>query len=266
MERVLAVALAAVTWLVPAPVLPIPSRSGAEGPPRPFTAEPPWGSAPAPTPRRVVRAQDRALLRRPLPRRQASRAGSPTAALLLSADPATRRLALERIRATGATVVRIPVDWRELVAARPAGGLRRNRPRRSLLRLRPPRRSRQERRARRASADPGGVPRAGLRRSARPLALRLPRQLGPRPGGAGSLRAGARRPLRRELPRPERSRCRAAARDAASRPGTSPTWPATWSRSGWSGKGTGRRSRRCCTGNCSTPSTPGSSWWPRTTS
>ena len=38
---------------------------------------------------------------------------------LLSADPATRRLALERIRATGATVVRIPVDWRGLVAAGP---------------------------------------------------------------------------------------------------------------------------------------------------
>ena len=43
-------------------------------------------------------------------------------ALLESADAETRQLALTRIRATGATVVRIPVDWRELVSPSPPPG------------------------------------------------------------------------------------------------------------------------------------------------
>jgi len=42
--------------------------------------------------------------------------------LLESAGPETRALALARIRATGATVVRIPVDWRELVSSGPPAG------------------------------------------------------------------------------------------------------------------------------------------------
>ncbi len=42
--------------------------------------------------------------------------------LLESADAETRALALTRIRATGSTVVRIPVDWRELVSPSPPPG------------------------------------------------------------------------------------------------------------------------------------------------
>ena len=42
--------------------------------------------------------------------------------LLESADAETRELALTRIRETGAAVVRIPVDWRELVSPSPPPG------------------------------------------------------------------------------------------------------------------------------------------------
>ena len=43
-------------------------------------------------------------------------------ALLLSPSPRVRERALQRIRALGATVVRIPVDWRDLVSPDPPAG------------------------------------------------------------------------------------------------------------------------------------------------
>ena len=121
MQRVLGIALAAAGWLVPPPALPVPSRSGSEGPPRPLTAEPPAGPAPPHTSPALVRAQDRALLYGPFPSGGLVR-GISDGVLLESADPETRTLALERVRATGASVVRIPVDWRELVSSDPPPG------------------------------------------------------------------------------------------------------------------------------------------------
>ena len=111
----------AITWLQPPPVLPIPSRSGPEGPPRPFGAEPPTGTQPAPTGRGLTRAQNNALLDGPFPRGGLAR-GVSEGVLLLDEDPQVRELALERIHDTGARTVRIPVDWRAVVAATPPAG------------------------------------------------------------------------------------------------------------------------------------------------
>jgi hypothetical protein len=113
--RGLGVALSAALWLVPGPVLPVPSRSGADGPPRPFGVEPPIGPTPAPTARATRGLQDRALLRGPFPAGGLAR-GISDGGLLLAADPRVRELALQRSREAGATVVRIPVTWSELVA------------------------------------------------------------------------------------------------------------------------------------------------------
>jgi hypothetical protein len=111
----------AVLWLQPPPVLPIPSRSGAEGPPRPFGAEPPPGVSPAPTGRGLVRAQNRALLLGPFPHGGLAR-GISDGIPLLSEAARVRELELARIRATGASTVRIPVSWREFVAEAPPPG------------------------------------------------------------------------------------------------------------------------------------------------
>jgi hypothetical protein len=111
----------ATTWLQPPPVLPIPSRSGPEGPPRPFGAEPPAGAEPAPTGRGLARAQNRALLDGPFPHGGLVR-GVSEGMLLLDEDASVRELAQERIRATGARTVRIPVDWRSFVSAAPPPG------------------------------------------------------------------------------------------------------------------------------------------------
>jgi hypothetical protein len=111
----------ATTWLQPPPVLPIPSRSGPEGSPRPFGAEPPYGVNPAPTDRRLVRAQNRALLFGPFPRDGLTR-GVSDGIPLLSEDAQVRELELTRTRDTGATTARIPVGWREFVAASPPPG------------------------------------------------------------------------------------------------------------------------------------------------
>jgi hypothetical protein len=65
------------------------------------------------------------LLYGPFPRGGLAR-GVSDATLLMSGDPGVRALALARIRATGATVVRIPVDWRYTVGegeTAAAGGL-----------------------------------------------------------------------------------------------------------------------------------------------
>lgn len=110
-----------VTWLQPPPVLPIPSRSGAEGPPRPFGAEPPPGVAPAPTGGRLTRAQNRALLSGPFPHGGLTR-GVSDGVPLLSEEAAVRELELARIHNAGATTVRIPVSWREFVAEAPPQG------------------------------------------------------------------------------------------------------------------------------------------------
>jgi hypothetical protein len=111
----------ATTWLQPPPVLPVPSRSGPEGPPRPFSVEPPMGTQPAPTGRGLTRAQNRALLDGPFPYGGLVR-GVSEGALLLGEDAHVRELALQRIRATGSTMVRIPVDWRAFVSATQSAG------------------------------------------------------------------------------------------------------------------------------------------------
>jgi hypothetical protein len=119
--QALGFALSAVVWLQPPPVLPVPSRGGAEAPPRPFGVEPPPGIEPPPTDRRLVRAQDHALLYGPFPQGGLVR-GVSEGALLLSADPSVRATALADIRATGSTVVRIPVNWRGTVLVDPPSG------------------------------------------------------------------------------------------------------------------------------------------------
>jgi hypothetical protein len=119
--RALGFALSALVWLQPPPVLPTPSRSGPEGPPRPYGAEPPLGRIPAHTDQALVRAQNRALLEGPFPGGGLTR-GISEGTLLLDEEAPVRELALTRIRETGATVVRIPVDWRDSVLAEPPAG------------------------------------------------------------------------------------------------------------------------------------------------
>jgi hypothetical protein len=118
---VTAVAGTSVTWLQPPPVLPIPSRSGPEGPPRPFGAAPRPGVSPAPTGRGLVAAQNRALLDGPFPHGGLAR-GVSDGIPLLSEEASVRELELTRIRGTGAKFVRIPVSWREFVAEAPPPG------------------------------------------------------------------------------------------------------------------------------------------------
>jgi hypothetical protein len=108
-------------WLQPPPVLPLPSRSGPDGPPRPYGALPPPGREPPHTGAAQVRAQDRALLYGPFPRGGLER-GVSDGTLLLAESAAARAAAVAKISAAGATVARIPVDWRDVVAAQPAAG------------------------------------------------------------------------------------------------------------------------------------------------
>jgi hypothetical protein len=115
---VLGLALSAAVWLLPPAVLPVPSRSGPEGPPRPYGAVPPFGGSPTHTDRKLARAQSRALRYGPFPRGGLVR-GVSDGTLLLSADASVRALALTRIAQTGSTTVRIPVDWRTIVAGDP---------------------------------------------------------------------------------------------------------------------------------------------------
>jgi hypothetical protein len=102
-------------------VLPLPSQRGDEGPPRPFGFTPPPGHTPPPTAGGLARTQSRALLDGPFPDSGLAR-GVSDGTLLLSGDPRVRALALRRIGEAGATVVRIPADWRGLVAADPQAG------------------------------------------------------------------------------------------------------------------------------------------------
>jgi hypothetical protein len=121
MPSALGLALSALVWLAPPPVLPLPSRTGAEGPPRPAGVDPPAGAHAAPTSPALARAQNRAMLDGPFPSSGLTR-GVSEGTLLLDEDPAVRALALERIRGLGASVVRIPVDWSATVSPDPAPG------------------------------------------------------------------------------------------------------------------------------------------------
>ncbi len=154
--------------------------------------------------------------------------------LLESADPETRELALARIRATGATVVRIPVDWQR-TASPPArrAGFDADRPRQ----IAPTTSA--------ASTKPSAArSRPGLRRllvvshapafaeAPRALAVRLSGQLGAEPGSAAR-RSRRRSPAATTAPFPTRgcpaARCRAVRYFQA---WNEPNLPATWSRSG----------------------------------
>lgn len=61
------------------------------------------------------------LLEGPFPKGGLTR-GVSDGTLLLSEDASVRALAVQRIRAAGAGVVRIPVDWREVAPSEPAAG------------------------------------------------------------------------------------------------------------------------------------------------
>jgi hypothetical protein len=102
-------------------VLPGPSRTGPEGPPRPYGVTPQAGALPARTGRALSQAQSQALLYGPFPRGGLER-GVSDGTQMLNADAAVRELAAGRIREAGATVVRIPVDWRSSVIADPPVG------------------------------------------------------------------------------------------------------------------------------------------------
>jgi len=116
-----ALALSATVWLLPPAVLPGPSAFGPEGPPRPFGAEPSPGRAPGPTSPRFAQAQNHALLYGPFPEGGLKR-GISDSALLMSGDEAIRKAALARMRAAGARVVRIPLDWRYTAGTDPPAG------------------------------------------------------------------------------------------------------------------------------------------------
>ena len=97
-------------WLQPPPVLALPSATGVEGPPRPLSGTPALGPSPQRTASSWLRAQNRALLSGPFPANGLVRGISD--GILLSGDPTVRSFAVTRARAAGATVFRIPVDWR----------------------------------------------------------------------------------------------------------------------------------------------------------
>jgi hypothetical protein len=118
---VCSLALSAAVWLTPPPVLPLPAAYGPEGPPQPLGGRPPTGTAAAHTGSRLVDAQNRALLEGPFPSGGLTR-GISEGTLLLDDGAEDAALATRRIRETGASVVRIPVDWRVLVSADPPAG------------------------------------------------------------------------------------------------------------------------------------------------
>ncbi len=113
--------LSALAWLLPPAVLPLPSRSGPDGPPRPYGAEPALGGQPAHTAGSLEAAQNRALLDGPFPRGGLVR-GVSDGTLLLDEHAEVRNRAVAMIAAAGARVARIPVDWRDVVEASPPAG------------------------------------------------------------------------------------------------------------------------------------------------
>ena len=107
-------------WLQPPTVLPLPSRTGVDGPPRPFGAEPPAGALPGHTARSWAREQNHALLHGPFPQGGLLR-GVSDGVPMLSEDPTVRTLTMSRIKSLGGSIARIPVDWRDTVEAVPPG-------------------------------------------------------------------------------------------------------------------------------------------------
>ncbi|MGA7705414.1 MAG: hypothetical protein WB998_11020 [Solirubrobacteraceae bacterium] len=116
--RTASILFSAIAWLQPPAVLPLPSRTGADGPPRPYGAEPPAGREPARTPPSFVWAQNHALLHGPFPGGGLTR-GVSDGVPMLSEDPTVRALTMSRIKAIGGSIARIPVDWRNTVEAAP---------------------------------------------------------------------------------------------------------------------------------------------------
>ena len=110
--------LSAIAWLQPPVVLPLPSRTGADGPPQPFGAEPPPGPLSSHTDGSLVRGQNHALLYGPFPHGGLAR-GASDGALMLSENADVRALTMSRVRALGGSVARIPVNWRNVVEAVP---------------------------------------------------------------------------------------------------------------------------------------------------
>lgn len=121
MRALPATVLTAAAWLQPPGVLPIPSASGPEGPPRPYGAAPARGRAPAATNPALARAQNHRLLYGPFPRGGLAR-GISDPTLIMSPDASVREQALSRMRAAGASVVRIPVEWRYIAGSMPPAG------------------------------------------------------------------------------------------------------------------------------------------------
>jgi hypothetical protein len=119
LSQALGVLLSALVWLQPPPVLPTPSSGGPEGPARPYGVEPPTGGPGKATSPQLALAQNRALLYGPFPQSGLTR-GVSEGALLVNEAAAVRGLAMTRIREAGATVVRIPVDWRSTVVEGPS--------------------------------------------------------------------------------------------------------------------------------------------------
>lgn len=105
-------------WLQPPAVVPLPSRTGVDGPPRPFGAEPPAGTLPGHTARSWARQQNHALLYGPFPQGGLLR-GVSDGVPMLSEDPSVRSLTMSRTKALGGSIARIPVDWRDTVEASP---------------------------------------------------------------------------------------------------------------------------------------------------
>ena len=256
LARSLALALTAVAWLQPPPVLPTPSANGPEGPPRPYGAEPPPGRlAAADEPGFVARPEPRAALRTLPPRRADARH------LRRDADHEPRR---DRAR-TGAERASAP-PVRAWCASRSNGAT-------SSAPIRPPDFD---------ASDPASpaydftavdaAVRETVAAGLTPLLVVLrapafaeaphrwpyayPGSWAPNPAAFGEFATAVARRYDGSFPDPLAARRRAAARAAAARRGTSPTSRAISSRSGSPRAGTGAPSRRCSTASCSTPSTP----------
>ena len=108
-------------WIQPPPVLALASATGVEGPPRPLGRAPAFGHRPRPTASSWLRAQNTALLSGPFPSNGLVRGISD--GILLSNDATIRSFAVSRARAAGASVFRIPVDWRSRASSGASGDL-----------------------------------------------------------------------------------------------------------------------------------------------
>ena len=143
--HVLGLALSAARVAAPPPVLPVPSRTGPEGPPRPLRHHAPFG--------RPARCDARGHCARPRTARcstgrfrtAGSLRGVSDGGLLLE----RRRIGARRWRSLASARrarpwCAYPVDWRGLVPAQPAARVRPAPIRRARLPFRPPRRKRSQ--------------------------------------------------------------------------------------------------------------------------